>query len=86
MCGEITAGFNVFILHALNVLYTKQILFSLLSHNFLRLLLSSCLFYRQETSKFRPCSPSLEDAILDSKLENVQRFQVCYAQKHMPEI
>ena len=29
------------------------------------------LFYHPEISNFRPCSPSFEDAILDSELENV---------------
>ena len=31
----------------------------------------SVAFYHPEISNFRPCSPSLEDAILDSELENV---------------
>ena len=44
-------------------------------------------FFCPELSRFPPCSPSIEDAILDSKLESVaQRFQVCYVQKIMREI
>ena len=42
-------------------------------------------FFRPELSRYPPCSPSFEGAILDSKLENVGPM-LSRLQKHMHEI
>ena len=66
-----TSGFDLCIFPCFKYIVYQINSFALIAKWYPSIFIILVLFFRPELSRFPPCSPSFEGAILDSKLENV---------------